>query len=135
MKNFKWCVGVLICIHVYMWLCMCMYVYACIHVCMCMYVYACIHVCMYMYMYVYVCSHVLFTVEGPMADEPFDSMGYPLEIKSCCCYYYYYYYYYYYLWRAGCDAWSLLVISLSHFRHSRSTTDCWQNAAQRIQQL
>ena len=26
--------------------------------------------------------HVLFTVEGPMVDEPFDSMGYPLEIKT-----------------------------------------------------
>ena len=52
--------------------------YACMYVCM----YVCVYVCMYIYMYVCICMHVLFTVEGPMVDEPFDSMGYPLEIKT-----------------------------------------------------
>ena len=44
--------------------------------------YVCMYVCMYVYIYVCICMHVLFTVEGPMVDEPFDSMGYPLEIKT-----------------------------------------------------
>ena len=45
-------------------------------------VFGCLHVCMCVYIYVCICMHVLFTLEGPMVDEPFDSMGYPLEIKT-----------------------------------------------------
>ena len=44
-----------------------------------------VHMYVGVYMYVYtilLCIHVLFTLEGPMVDEPFDSMGYPLEIKT-----------------------------------------------------
>ena len=45
--------------------------------------------------------HVLFTVEGPMVDEPFDSMGYPLEIKTLLLLLLLYYYYYtkYNIWK------------------------------------
>ena len=72
-----------------MWLCMCI-MYHCMHVCMyvCIYMYVMdmyVHMYVGVYMHVYTILlyiHVLFTVEGPMVDEPFDSVGYPLEIKT-----------------------------------------------------
>ena len=47
---------VCMCMYMYVCLCMCMHVYVC--VCMCMYVYLCVCVCICIYVYVYVCACV-----------------------------------------------------------------------------
>ena len=44
-------------IHVYIYMCVCVYMYICIYVCIyvCVYMYVCICMCVYMYVCIYVC--------------------------------------------------------------------------------
>ena len=52
------CVCMYVCMYVYMYVCMCVCMYICMYVCMCVYVHTHVYVCMYVPMYVciYVCN-------------------------------------------------------------------------------